>query len=325
MMPDTTTPTETYGRRLYIAVLVFVSLLSVAGNAVYAHAAPATVDASLPPGWAAGAHMIPPVLLLLVTEVLAMASTKFSGKGRAWALAGVVVIAAAAFILSFDALYEVARMAKVRSELAWLVPVMLDVSIIVCTVLVLMASRQMQRDRVAAELPAHPALHTLPEPVLHTPDEVAHPVLHTLPEPVLEVEERVRPEERTPDDLRADAPGEQALAEHPEAAHPVPHTPAAPVREAEEVVCTEPVMPTAEPPAHPVPHTPPTELHSLTERVYTACAPEVSADVISAVLVMRDEGASQRAMARHADVSPHTVKRWLVAAERITAEGLAIV
>lgn len=57
------------------------------------------------------------------------------------------MIAAAAFTLSFDALYEVARMAKVRARLAWLVPVMLDVAIIVCTVLVLMASRQIQRDR----------------------------------------------------------------------------------------------------------------------------------------------------------------------------------
>lgn len=147
---DTSKPVETYGRGLYVGVLVFVSLLSVAGNAVYAYAAPAVSEASLSPGWAAAAHMIPPVTLLLVTEVLAMASTKFSGKGRAWALAGVVVIAAAAFALSFDALYEVALMAKVRAELAWLVPVMLDVAIIVCTTLVLMASRQMQRDRAEA-------------------------------------------------------------------------------------------------------------------------------------------------------------------------------
>lgn len=141
---------DTYGRGLYLSVLAFVSALSVAGNAVYAYASPATVETSLPPGWAAAAHMIPPVLLLLVTEVLATASTRFTGRGRAWALSGVVVIAVAAFALSFDALYEVARMAKVRTELAWLVPVMLDVAIIVCTTLVLMASRQIQCARAAA-------------------------------------------------------------------------------------------------------------------------------------------------------------------------------
>ena len=148
-MTDTMKPAETYGRGLYLGVLVFVSLLSVAGNAVYAYAAPEVSTTSLSPGWAAAAHMIPPVTLLLVTEVLAMASAKFAGRGRAWALAGVIVIAAAAFALSFDALYEVAQMAKVRASLAWLVPVMLDVAIIVCTTLVLMASRQIQRDRAA--------------------------------------------------------------------------------------------------------------------------------------------------------------------------------
>lgn len=141
---------DTYGRGLYASVLLFLSLLSVAGNAVYAYAAPPQSETSLSPGWAAAAHMIPPVLLLLVTEVLATATAKFSGRGRAWALAGVVAIAVAAFTLSFDALYEVAQMAKVRHQLAWLVPVMLDAAIVVCTLLVLMASRQMQADRAAA-------------------------------------------------------------------------------------------------------------------------------------------------------------------------------
>ena len=140
---------ETYGRRLYLAALILVVALSVAGNAVYAYSAAPTGELSLSPGWSAAAHTIPPAVLLLVTEVLAVASTKFSGRGRAWALAGVVVVAVSAFVLSFDALREVAIMARVRIELAWLVPIMLDVAIVVSTMLVLMASRQIQRDRVA--------------------------------------------------------------------------------------------------------------------------------------------------------------------------------
>lgn len=142
---------ETYGRQLYVCALVVVVALSVAGNAIYAYAKPTTGEAAvLSPGWAAFAHTVPPILLLLVTEVLAVASSKFDGKGRMWALAGVVVVAGSAFVVSFDALREVGLMAKVRPELAFLVPVMLDVAIIVCTVLVLMASRQIQRDRAAA-------------------------------------------------------------------------------------------------------------------------------------------------------------------------------
>ncbi|GAA4741875.1 DUF2637 domain-containing protein [Gordonia alkaliphila] len=205
MIADTMKPVETYGRRLYASVLVFVSLLSVAGNAVYAYAAPPVTSTSLSPGWAAAAHMIPPVTLLLVTEVLAMASTKFTGRGRAWALAGVVVIAAAAFALSFDALFVVAQMAKVRVELAWLVPVMLDVAIVVCTVLVLMASRQIQRDRVAGlgsvDAPTEPVALTPNELVALTPvvrsaerptdpgGGPTEPVVHGAAEPVARPDE----------------------------------------------------------------------------------------------------------------------------------------
>lgn len=142
---------ETYGRQLYVCALVVVVALSVAGNAIYAYAKPTTGEAAvLSPGWAAFAHTVPPILLLLVTEVFAVASSKFDGQGRMWALAGVVVVAGSAFVVSFDALREVGLMAKVRPELAFLVPVMLDVAVVVCTVLVLMASRQIQRDRAAA-------------------------------------------------------------------------------------------------------------------------------------------------------------------------------
>ncbi|MFM9378596.1 DUF2637 domain-containing protein [Gordonia sp. VNK21] len=145
-----TTPTETYGRGLYAAALAFFSVLSVVGNAVYAYrAAPSPVDGSLPPGWAAAAHMIPPVALLLVTEVVAAATTRLpAGRARWVGLVGAGVIAAAAFALSFDALHAVAEMAKVRTELAWLVPVMLDVAIVVCTTLVLTASERVRADRL---------------------------------------------------------------------------------------------------------------------------------------------------------------------------------
>lgn len=141
---------ETYGRGTYTAVLVLVAMLSVVGNVVYGLTAAPTTDTALSPGWAGVAHAVPPIILLAITEVLALGTAKLGGRGRAWTLGGVVVIAIAAFALSFDALYEVAVMARVRPELAWLVPVMLDVAIVVCTVMVLTAGRQIAADAAEA-------------------------------------------------------------------------------------------------------------------------------------------------------------------------------
>lgn len=141
---------ETYGRGTYTAVLVLVAMLSVVGNVVYGLTAVPTIDAALSPAWAGVAHAVPPIILLAITEVLALGTAKLGGRGRTWTLGGVVVIAIAAFALSFDALYQVAVMARVRPELAWLVPVMLDVAIVVCTVMVLTAGRQIAADAAEA-------------------------------------------------------------------------------------------------------------------------------------------------------------------------------
>lgn len=312
------TSTETYGRGLYVGVLAVASLLSVAGNAVYAYAAPATVEPSLSPGWAAAAHMVPPVLLLLVTEVLAMASTKFDGPGRAWALAGVVVIAGAAFALSFDALYAVAEMAKVRSSLAWLVPVMLDASIIVCTILVLMASRRMQRDRAAVDMPADHVDH----PADHPADQTDHLTDHGpavspstgQPGPSVSYAQ-VTTADHGPSTEDLDAVFENLVAELDDrscdsdtgstdhADHPVDQT---------------------DHPADHADHPADRSTDRLAELVREELGTAVDVEVIARALELKADGASLRAIGAEVGVSHNTVGRWVSCAADLAAHDEAV-
>ncbi|GAA3042920.1 hypothetical protein GCM10010528_23170 [Gordonia defluvii] len=337
---------DTYGRGLYLAVLVFVSLLSVVGNAVYAYAATASTTPSLPPGWAAAAHMIPPVLLLLVTEVLATASTRFTGRGRAWALSGVVVIAAAAFTLSFDALYEVARMAKVRAELAWLVPVMLDVAIIVCTVLVLMASRQIQRDRALADRLVAGGGSTNADWVADRPttSAVADP---TLVDPVADQPvSQVADQPAAVADSVADQPVTGGSPQAAAAAASEPPVAAAPQSATDEVadrpvaggpvVVADTVDPPASQTADSVADQPAAtvadfepevaDLADLAERVHRESGTTKPVEIVAQVLELARQGdLSQRAIAAEAGVDRTLVSRWTKVAEGIDRPQLAAV
>ena len=55
--------------------------------------------------------------------------------------AGVIVLAAAAFTLSYDALHQLALDSRVRPALAWLWPVVIDGTIVVALLTVLAAKR----------------------------------------------------------------------------------------------------------------------------------------------------------------------------------------
>ncbi|MEJ9079299.1 DUF2637 domain-containing protein [Gordonia malaquae] len=346
------TSTETYGRGLYVGVLAVASLLSVAGNAVYAYAAPATVEPSLSPGWAAAAHMVPPVLLLLVTEVLAMASTKFDGPGRAWALAGVVVIAGAAFALSFDALYAVAEMAKVRSSLAWLVPVMLDASIIVCTILVLMASRRMQRDRAAADaLAASVGVQSEPaQSVEQSRLSSAHPLVQAVAQTssgddlntsgAQEPTEVLNGSDQSTDQsaeldlsdfdddvlrrLERDDPDWLSglrieIGEHTEQS--VEHGVEQPAQTIEQAIEQTP-EPVSE---HRVEQrsdevlNSDMELRTLAERAHRELTPKVSVETLTELIAAHREGATQRQLGEIAGVSPNTAVKYVHAAERLAS------
>jgi Protein of unknown function (DUF2637) len=59
--------------------------------------------------------------------------------------AGVIVLAAAAFTLSYDALHQLALDSRVRPGLAWLWPVVIDGTIVVALLTVLAAKRTAAR------------------------------------------------------------------------------------------------------------------------------------------------------------------------------------
>ena len=59
--------------------------------------------------------------------------------------AGVLVLAAAAFTLSYDALHQLALDSRVRPALAWLWPVVIDGTIVVALLTVLAANRAARR------------------------------------------------------------------------------------------------------------------------------------------------------------------------------------
>jgi hypothetical protein len=69
-----------------------------------------------------------------------------TGRWTYWvSSAGVIVLAAAAFTLSYDALHQLALDSRVRPALAWLWPVVIDGTIVVALLTVLAAKRAATR------------------------------------------------------------------------------------------------------------------------------------------------------------------------------------
>ncbi|MEP9391141.1 DUF2637 domain-containing protein [Gordonia sp. VNK1] len=319
---------ETYGRGTYTAVLVLVAALSVAGNVVYGLTAVPTTDAALSPGWAGFAHAVPPIILLAITEVLALGTAKLGGRGRTWTLGGVVVIAIAAFALSFDALYEVAVMARVRPELAWLVPVMLDVAIIVCTVMVLMAGRQIAADAADA---AAPEVVTLPPvPVVTHADHAGATVDRTptvgdhrvVTQDVAEVVTQTpvcdhpAPAHVTTPVVTQDAAGvvTQAVGEGTAGDDDVVDTP----HDTPHPTAPEPMVEAADAPVAELPVDAAAE--DLAAWVLATVGARAEADEVAEVLRQHRAGESIRAIAEATGRSRPTVKRWVDAAKEVSPE-----
>ncbi len=145
-----------YARRLYLGVLVTATVVSVVGNVFYAVQAvviAARAGGPVEMGEVASgiAHAVPPVLLLMVAEVLAVSmrveppvpvreraegenrvAAWFSAPRQAWSQRAVFAIMAASFALSAQALFMIGVWAHVPPWLAWLTPVMVDLTIVVC-------------------------------------------------------------------------------------------------------------------------------------------------------------------------------------------------
>jgi hypothetical protein len=150
-----------------------------------------------------------------------------TGRWTYWVSAiGVIVLAAAAFTLSYDALHQLALDSRVRPGLAWMWPVVIDGTIVVALLTVLAAKRATARAGYPWALAGLFSLASVAFNIAHAPDRpVARlvfamaPVALVLTTHLLMQQASWRP---TPDRLAAPGP----IAEHearPDPAHP--HTP----------------------------------------------------------------------------------------------------
>ena len=117
--------------------LIIATSMSITGNVAHAvvHAAVGTV------GLAAGAALVPPVVLLASTHSMAvLVRIRASGYTYWCALMMTVALAACAFVLSFDALRSLAIMLGLPPAIAWLWPCAIDVAIAQATLCLLSLS-----------------------------------------------------------------------------------------------------------------------------------------------------------------------------------------
>jgi hypothetical protein len=84
--------------------------------------------------------------------------------------AGVIVLAAAAFTLSYDALHQLALDSRVRPALAWLWPVVIDGTIVVALLTVLAAKRAATRAAYPWALAGLFSLASVAFNIAHAPD-----------------------------------------------------------------------------------------------------------------------------------------------------------
>lgn len=172
---------ERTATRFFWTVLLCATGVSIGGNAIHA-----TLNTtSVAPALAAAVATVPPLVLLAATEGLSLLMRTRRGPSAAyWCALGMTgLLAVCAFVLSFDALRDLAGRAGVRQELSWLWPIAVDASIAQCTVALLSLSRRstaaamtLQPEQVTIEAehgedaPELPAVATPTDPVV---DELA--------------------------------------------------------------------------------------------------------------------------------------------------------
>ncbi len=145
-------------RAFFWTVLFAATAVSIAANAAHAR----LIATGVPGAWAAAVATVPPVVLLVATEglqILVRTHQRSSWTYRC-AVAMTVFLALAAFALSFFSLRDLAIRCGIQPWLAWLWPLVVDVCIAQCTV-VLQALGHTSRSEKADD-PTPPVGHLAP-------------------------------------------------------------------------------------------------------------------------------------------------------------------
>ena len=295
-----TVPTETYGRRHWLLLLIAFSAVSIAANV--AHAARLTDGDALSMAVAA----IAPAALLGSTHALVLFGRHFPGWRRGALGSAVAVVGLAAFTMSFAALTDLAVMTGTRPALAPFLPVAVDVAIVIFTAALVMANNQIARDRAHAEEALHTGVHAVHDAVqapVHavqptgserSAETVSEAGVHTVFTQVI-------------DDIA------QPRAQRAQPLHTGVHAVHGLDRTADLDVRTEPAdEPFDDAVAHP--------LHTRAHAVHAVVRPSVTVDVLAEALARREAGESLRAVAEAAGVSPNTVKKWTSVAANLAAQ-----
>lgn len=125
--------------RFFWAWLVIATSMSVTGNVAHAVLQASAHTIAL----AAGAALVPPVVLLAATHSIALLVRTRAGGMTYWcALAMTLALAVCAFVLSFDALRALAVTLGLPTSIAWLWPCAIDVAIAQATLCLLSLSRR---------------------------------------------------------------------------------------------------------------------------------------------------------------------------------------
>src|SRR5258705_7636395 len=125
--------------RVFWMWLIVATAMSVTGNVAHAvlHAESGTV------ALAAGAALVPPLVLLAATHSVAVLVRTRAGGVTYWcALLMTLALASCAFVLSFDALRSLAVTLGLPQAIAWLWPCAIDVTIAQATLCLLSLSRR---------------------------------------------------------------------------------------------------------------------------------------------------------------------------------------
>ena len=251
--------------------------MSMTGNVAHAvlHASAGTI------ALAAGAALVPPVVLLAATHSVALLVRTRAGGFIYWcALLMTLALASCAFVLSFDALRSLAMTLGLPGSIAWLWPCAIDVAIAQATLCLLSLSRPRAVESVVREAQA--------------PSKVDGKIVR--PERLAQVS----PNGRTPNHTVGRRPNSEARERTASPARDGPPRAATFVGVREDSAAVKRWKPIAE---------------SLVRERITSKNP----DLVARILAQREAGVPPSTIGRTYKVHHTTVGRILSAAEELTA------